>query len=48
MEELDSKKRNTKVVNKESEPKESEVVAPEEKVQPILKPPLPFPQKFKK
>ncbi|XP_049387509.1 uncharacterized protein LOC125851820 [Solanum stenotomum] len=31
-----------------SEPKEGEVVAQEERVQPILKPPLSFPQKFKK
>ncbi|XP_049364579.1 uncharacterized protein LOC125829397 [Solanum verrucosum] len=33
---------------KESEPKESEVVAQEERVQPMVKPPSPFPQKFKK
>ncbi|XP_049345100.1 uncharacterized protein LOC125809545 [Solanum verrucosum] len=31
-----------------SEPKESEVVVQEERVQPIVKPPHPFPQKFKK
>ncbi|KAK4726849.1 hypothetical protein R3W88_031766 [Solanum pinnatisectum] len=42
------KKRNTESVNKESEPKESEVVAQEKRVQPIVKPPHPFPQKFKK
>ncbi|KAK4737190.1 hypothetical protein R3W88_000887 [Solanum pinnatisectum] len=41
-------KRNTEYVSKESEPKESEVVAQEERVQPIVKPPPPFPQKFKK
>ncbi|XP_049364731.1 uncharacterized protein LOC125829559 [Solanum verrucosum] len=48
LEELAPKKRNTKVVMKDSEPKESEVVVQEERVQPIVKPPPPFPQKFKK
>ncbi|KAK4730245.1 hypothetical protein R3W88_023233 [Solanum pinnatisectum] len=48
LEELAPKKRNTETVNKESEPKEGEVVAQEERVQPIVKSPPPFPQKFKK
>ncbi|XP_049405017.1 uncharacterized protein LOC125868401 [Solanum stenotomum] len=47
-EELAPKKRNIDVVNKESEPKEGEVVAQEEIMQPIVKPPPLFPQKFKK
>ncbi|XP_049410413.1 uncharacterized protein LOC125873544 [Solanum stenotomum] len=48
LEELALKKRNTETANRESEPKESKVVVQEEKVQPIVKPPPPFPQKFKK
>ncbi|XP_015168628.1 uncharacterized protein [Solanum tuberosum] len=48
LEELDPKKRITDAMSKESEPNESEVVAQEERVQPIVKPPPPFPQKFKK
>ncbi|XP_015164041.1 uncharacterized protein [Solanum tuberosum] len=53
LEELTPKERNTEVINTESEPKEgklkeNEVVAPEESVQSIVIPPLPFPQKFKK
>ncbi|XP_049368193.1 uncharacterized protein LOC125833085 [Solanum verrucosum] len=48
LEELAPKKRNTEAVMKESEPKDGEVVAQEERVQPIVKPPPPFPQKFKK
>ena len=48
LEEFAPKKRNTDVVSKESEPKESEVVAQEQRVQPIVKPPPPFPQQFKK
>ncbi|XP_049350311.1 uncharacterized protein LOC125814905 [Solanum verrucosum] len=48
LDEFAPKKRNTDAVNKESEPKEGEVVAQEEKVQPIVKPHPPFPQKFKK
>lgn len=48
LEELAPKKRNIESVSKESEPKESEVVGQEEKVQPIEKPTPPFPQKFKK
>ncbi|XP_049366634.1 uncharacterized protein LOC125831500 [Solanum verrucosum] len=46
--ELAPKKRNIDPVNKESEPKEGEIVAQKERVQPIVKPPPPFPQKFKK
>jgi len=48
LEELAPKKRNVDAVNKESEPKEGEVIAQEERVQPIVKSPPPFPQKFKK
>ncbi|KAK4710898.1 hypothetical protein R3W88_005411 [Solanum pinnatisectum] len=53
LKEIAPNERNTEVVNKESEPKEgglkeNEVVASEERVQPIVRPPLPFPQKFKK
>ncbi|KAK4724660.1 hypothetical protein R3W88_027439 [Solanum pinnatisectum] len=48
LEELAPKKRKTDAVNKESEPKKGEVVVQEERVQPIVKPPPPFPQKFKK
>ncbi|KAK4724023.1 hypothetical protein R3W88_026802 [Solanum pinnatisectum] len=48
LEELDPKKRNTNTVTKESEPKEGKVFAQEERVQPIVKPPPLFPQKFKK
>ncbi|XP_015167016.1 uncharacterized protein [Solanum tuberosum] len=53
LQELTPKERNTEVINTKSEPKEgelkeNEVVAPEESVQPIVRPPLPFPQKFKK
>jgi len=48
LEELAPKKINVESVSKYSEPKESEVVAQEERVQPIVKPPPPFPQKFKK
>ncbi|XP_049355722.1 uncharacterized protein LOC125820325 [Solanum verrucosum] len=53
LEELAPKKRDTEVIHKESEPKEgelkeNEVVAPEERVQPTVRPPPPFPQKFKK
>jgi len=53
LEELAHKKRNTEVVSKENEPKdgeleENEVVAPKERLQPILTPPPPFPQKIKK
>ncbi|XP_049360466.1 uncharacterized protein LOC125825176 [Solanum verrucosum] len=53
LEELTPKKRNTEVINTETEPKEgelkeNEVVSLEESVQPIVRPPPPFPQKFKK
>jgi len=48
LEELSPKKRSGVSSVKESEPNESENNAPEERVQPIVKPPLPIPQKFKK
>ncbi|KAK4731676.1 hypothetical protein R3W88_024664 [Solanum pinnatisectum] len=46
LEELAPKKRNTDVVSKESEPKEGKIVAQEETMQPIVKPPPQFPQNF--
>ncbi|KAK4709645.1 hypothetical protein R3W88_004158 [Solanum pinnatisectum] len=48
LEELAPKKRNVESARKESEPKYSEFVAQKERVQPIVKSPPPFPQKFKK
>ncbi|XP_015164961.1 uncharacterized protein [Solanum tuberosum] len=53
LEKFTAKERNTEVINTESEPKEgelkeNEVVAPEENVQPIVRPPPPFPQKYSK
>uniref|UniRef100_M1DQD6 CCHC-type domain-containing protein n=1 Tax=Solanum tuberosum TaxID=4113 RepID=M1DQD6_SOLTU len=46
LEKFTPKKRNVESASNESEPKESEVVAQKERVQPIVKPPPPFPQKF--
>ncbi|KAK4708784.1 hypothetical protein R3W88_029709 [Solanum pinnatisectum] len=48
LEELTPKKRNGESASKESERNESEIVAQEERVQPIVKLPPLFPQKFKK
>lgn len=42
------KKNITKAVRKEFDPKENEVVAAAEKVQPEVRPPPPFRQKFNK
>jgi len=53
LEEFDPKKNSAEIVRKEgklqeADPEENEVVAPTEKLQPIVRPPPPFPQKIKK
>lgn len=48
LKELSLKKNVIKVVSREGEPHNKEEVAPAEKVQPIVRPSPPLPQKFKK